>query len=199
MPRLRKLDGRVALAQRLSEISALHFDLMRVELYCRRYEHEMSGPRPEPLVVASLCSAAIVCYGRTCNTGVRPAISSDVIDRLAATHRKTHDRVKALRDKWISHSVNDMEETRVVIEARGTHVLRVFEEHQALLAAAPRDMRALARLCRALNRHLGKWIREERVAVERKLREMPPTYIASLSAAGWSKLGRKPDRARSKW
>jgi len=204
VPRTRRLDGRLRLARKLAELASVHYDLLIVERLCRRFDKEIRSRNLDPLVASALSIAAIVRYGRTFGSGVRPPIPPALISTLPKTLQKAHRRCKALRDKWAAHSVNDMEETRVVFEAipkapQSVQILAVFEEHQLIASVSDRDMRLLAQLCRALNERLGPEIIRERSRVLEMAQAMSPGEMARLKRATWTKLGRYPEKARPTW
>jgi hypothetical protein len=127
-----------------------------------------------------------------------------MIQALPKSLQKAHRRLKAMRDKWAAHSVNDMEETRVVFEAARSadgsiRIVGVYEEHQILAAASSSDMDLLAQLCRALNKRLGKAIIDERSHVLSVAQQLGASDTGKLRSARWAKLGRRPERARSPW
>lgn len=202
--RTRKLDGRLPVAQRLADLASLHFDLLAAERLCELYQLEWSKRSVNPEILSAICVATIMRYGRTFGTGVRPPLLRSIIGSLSPALRRVHSRFKDLRDKWIAHSVNDMEETRVVIEARRKSasklvVIDVFEEHQTVAALSTQEMTQLARLLRAINKELGREIQIERGAVLRRLKGLPANEIALLSRAKWAQLDKRRSAARARW
>ena len=194
--RVRRQNARMAASRRLSNLASIHADLFWVEWLCARFEKECAASKPDVLVVAALSAAAIVRYGRVIGTGVRGPVAAPLIASLGVAHRRTHDRVKVLRDKWVAHSVNDMDETRIVVKTMGGNVVHIYEESQAIHSLSLPKIRSLGRLARALNRKVGAEIRRERVAVAEHLRRLPPEELAGLEGVAWSRLGKHPDKPR---
>lgn len=196
MPRIRRTSGRITASRRLSNLASIHADLFWVEWLCARFEKECASTKPDVLVVAALSAAAIVRYGRVVGTGVRGPVAAPLIASLGAAHRGTHDRIKVLRDKWVAHSVNDMDETRVVVETKDGNVVDVYEESQEISSLSLPKIRALGRLARALNRKVGAEIRSERTNFAQHMQRLPPEVLAGLDRVAWSRLGKQPDKSR---
>ncbi len=200
----RKLDGRLPVAQRLADLASLHFDLLAAERLCELYQREWAKRSFNPEIVSAICIAAIMRYGRTFGTGVRPPLLRSIIGSLSPALRTVHSQFKDLRDKWIAHSVNDMEETRIVIEVRRESpskldVIDVFEEHQTIAAVSRQEIKHFARLLRAINKKLGRAIQTERAAVLQSLKALPAGEIARRPRAKWTQLGKRPSAGRSRW
>lgn len=92
----------------------------------RRY----STPGPlDPMVHHALYATALIYYARAFKSGVRNSCSIDSLG-LQEAERLEHDRLIALRDKWLAHSVNDLDQVAVGI------LLSTFEKDATVVDVA---------------------------------------------------------------
>lgn len=70
------------------------------------------------MIEHALYAVALVYYARVFTSGVRQACSLDALS-LTEAERQEHDRLIALRDKWLAHSVNALDQVAVGILLSG--------------------------------------------------------------------------------
>jgi hypothetical protein len=198
-----KLNGKMQSSLNLEDISAIHFDLLAVDQIILRFFREIVKRNFDPFIVSSLCVSAIMRYCRVFSSGIRNPLDPKIINLLSNQNQKTHYFIKSHRDKWIAHSVNDMEETRIVINASKTNkddilILDVYEEYMAIFTLSEIEMAKLQKLSKALNKLIGLKIQQERQLFVKYLRQLPKDTLNKIPDSCWSELGKKPDRARSR-
>ena len=121
-----RYDFSIPAAQKLSDLSGIKSDLEAVIRICARCEKltkEITFPEKkgglewfdEIQTVGDLAFAAVVRYGRTFNTGTRSGIPAAWITSLSSDLQKEHVYFKNLRDKYIAHSVNQLEDNQVFV------------------------------------------------------------------------------------
>lgn len=124
-----RYDFSVPEAQRLSDLTGVDADLdavIRVCARCVRLMDELGAP-PENspqswlddfYAIGDLTFAAVIRYGRTLSSGVRQGIPQEWIDALPPELSECHRYFKALRDKYIAHSVSELEDNQVFVILR---------------------------------------------------------------------------------
>lgn len=121
-----RFDFSISEAQRLSDLTSVDSDLEAVIRICDRCERLSATltkiPESAPLTWlddlqahGDLMFAAVIRYGRTIASGVRQGIPRDWIDALPKTAQESHEYFKALRDKYVAHSVNQLEDNQVFV------------------------------------------------------------------------------------
>jgi len=125
-----RFDFCVPEAKWLSDLTGIRNDLEGVARICARVQNDAGNFRFGPdvnavamiyerMLAADLVCAAIVRYMRTHGTGVRSGIPSSWVEDLPIDLRDAHTYFKNLRDKFIAHSVNPLEDNQVFAWVRG--------------------------------------------------------------------------------
>lgn len=133
-----RVDFCIAEAKWLSDLTGIQNDLEAAVRVCNRIHRDAERFNLEPGVdilammeeralVAELVCAATVRLMRTLGTGVRSGIPAAWLDDLPANLRNAHSYFKSLRDKFIAHSVNPLEDNQVFawVKGYGTSKARV--------------------------------------------------------------------------
>jgi hypothetical protein len=121
-----RYDFSIAEAQRLSDLNGIEADLAAVVRLCSRWQKlaaELGSPQEGSGLewwertqdLGDLGFAAVVRYGRSFGSGVRSGILPEVIASLGDSHSKSHTYFKALRDKYVAHSVSELEDNQVFV------------------------------------------------------------------------------------
>lgn len=172
-----RYDFSIPEAQRLSDLTGVDVDLeatVRICERCDRLIDEMAAP-PEgnPLpwwddfqALGDLMFAAVVRYGRTFNSGVRQGIPQDWLDSLSEVLRESHLYFKALRDKYIAHSVSKLEDNQVFVMlspqfSEQQEPSHVTVDRGRLLGISKNDIERLKTLAGALRTRVGTEIDAE--------------------------------------
>jgi hypothetical protein len=79
-----------------------------------RIRHYSTFSPLDPVINHALYAAALNYYARAFKSGVRNACTIDSLS-LTEQERQEHDRLIALRDKWLAHSVNVLDQVAVGI------------------------------------------------------------------------------------
>jgi hypothetical protein len=125
-----RFDFCVPEAKWLSDLTGIKNDLEAVARICERVQNDASNFKFEPgvdvlamlderMLAADLICAAIVRFMRTHGTGVRSGIPSSWVEKLPIDLRNAHTYFKNLRDKFIAHSVNPLEDNQVFAWVKG--------------------------------------------------------------------------------
>ena len=190
-----RYDFSVPEAQRLADLSGIDSDLEAVVRICARCGRLMEdlAKRPESDGVAlwddmqalgDLMFAAVVRYGRSFASGARQGIPSDWIALLPATLQETHSYFKALRDKYVAHSVNQLEDNQVFVMltpqfAEQQEPTRITVESGRLIALGQADLQCLASLVEALRKMVADEVESETSKLLTIARQLPLEEIIS--------------------
>lgn len=136
-----RFDFSIPEAKWLSDLTGIRNDLEAVARVCDRIQRDASKFRFElgvnalammedRMLASDLVCASIVRFMRTHGTGVRSGIPAAWLDDLPIDLRNAFSYFKNLRDKFIAHSVNPLEDNQVFawVKGHGTsdaHVTRV--------------------------------------------------------------------------
>jgi len=192
-----RYDFSIPEAQRLSDLSGVDSDLEAVLRICGRCEQVTKNlPQPtetnglawweEIQALGDLMFAAVVRYGRTLNSGAREGIPFDWISSLPEDLQQSHEYFKALRDKYIAHSVSQLEDNQVFVmlapqfaeQQEPTHIT-VDRGH--LVALGLPELRQLASLAEALRRVVAEQMDQETSKLLEIARAMPIAEIRERS------------------
>ncbi|MCX5707943.1 MAG: hypothetical protein NTY14_03055 [Candidatus Omnitrophica bacterium] len=126
--------------------------------------------------------AAVVKYGRVFNSGVRRAITKDLINNLESNFQKDHEEFMALRDRYVAHSVNNFEEnyTQVYIKdpmSQNPEFNQISVMHNRVVSISVDDMNRLAVLAKELMDKIGSLMKAEKPKVEEIARRIPVTEL----------------------
>ena len=143
-------------AHRLASLGSISSDLHAVLRYCTE-AIQASRDHAGPSVEQALREAAVVRYGRCFATGVRAPLPRDLFELAPDGVRVSHEHFIDVRNKHVAHSVNEYEETDVVIllEKVG-HRYEIFDVGTAHVQRSALDGSDLPRLM-----ELTKWLLEE--------------------------------------
>ena len=126
----------------------------------------------------ALTNAAVVRYSRCFADGVRANITNSVLEGLPENQNKDHEFFIALRNKYIAHSVNAFEETKIVaylvpedVGPRGIET--IGRQHLRLASLAAQDFYRLKALSLELHRQVSLIIHEEERKVLDAARKLP--------------------------
>jgi len=192
-----RYDFSIPETQRLSDLNGIDSDLEAVIRICTRCEKLMTGlPKPteadglvwweEVQSFGDLMFAAVVRYGRTLTSGARQGIPTEWISLLLEDLQESHAYFKALRDKYIAHSVSQLEDTQVFIM-----LTPQFSEHQKpaqitvdrghLITLGGRELNRLTDLVEALRKRVAEEIKVETSKLLEIARSMPIEEIKTRS------------------
>lgn len=172
-----RYDFSIPEAQLLSDLSGIDSDLeavLRICARCEKHMKEMSPPVAGPgmewlddvQALGDLTFAAVVRYGRTLATGKREKIQADWINALPDPMRESHTYFKALRDKYIAHSVNQLEDNQVFVQltpqfSEQQEPTHITVDRGRLVTLGLSDLRRLVILVKALRKVVANEIESE--------------------------------------
>lgn len=100
----------------IADLAGYKHDLDTVDDACRRILSLTQRPPVDTELVDIIWTAAVVNYARYHSRGARQPLSKDLLDSLSPAAKATHERLIAVRDKHIAHSVNSMETNLAICE-----------------------------------------------------------------------------------
>lgn len=121
-----RYDFSIPEAQWLSDLYSIESDLENVIRICNKCE-KLSKELIIPIeqrtlewfedyqMFGDLTFAAIIWYGRTFGSGIRKTIPKQWIDKMPINLQKEHNYFKELRNKYIAHSVNKLEDNQIFV------------------------------------------------------------------------------------
>lgn len=129
-------------------------------------------------LLEALTNAAVVRYSRCFASGVRANIPSRVLDGLPESLTKDHEFFVALRNKYIAHSVNAFEETKIVAylvpeESGARGVASISVQQDRLASLGTKDFNRLKSLSIELHNRISIIIEEEKQKVLDVARRLP--------------------------
>jgi hypothetical protein len=188
-----RYDFSIPQAQRLSDLAGIDADLdsvVRMTIRCEKIGRQLltnpatASPsldwQEDLLALGDLMFAAVVRYGRTLGTGVRMGIPKVWIESLPERLRESHEYFKALRDKYIAHSVNALEDNQVFLllspqlpndANQRPHSISV--DRGSLVGLARSDLVDLRELATVLKSRVGSEIQKETEKLLELAKAMP--------------------------
>jgi hypothetical protein len=135
-----RFDFCIPEAKWMSDLTGIHNDLEAVMRICERVQNDANNFKFEPgvnvlamlderMLASDLVCAAIVRFMRTHGTGVRNGIPSSWVEDLPIDLRDANTYFKNLRDKFIAHSVNPLEDNQVFAWVKGYGTLGAQVTH----------------------------------------------------------------------
>ena len=162
-----RYDFSIPEAQKLSDLAGIDVDLDAVIRICARCvakAKEIAWPTEDSRDIrwyeelqslGDLSFAAVVRYGRTFGSGTRSGIPAAWISTLPEALRDDHAYFKALRDKYVAHSVNELEDNQVFVLLKpqiGEHqeATSITVDRGRLVGIDPLKLETLSELASAL-------------------------------------------------
>ena len=141
----------------------------------------------EMQALGDLMFAAVVRYGRTLSTGAREGIPANWIDSLPEALRESHTYFKALRDKYIAHSVSQLEDNQVFVIltpqlAEPQEPTHITIDRGHLVTIGQGDLRSLVNLVEALRKTVATEVESETSRLLAIARAMPIEEIKARRA-----------------
>jgi hypothetical protein len=163
---LRFVELNIPEARLLADLSSQANDLQTTADMCDLALAEFSKGSLVVGLLEALTIAAVVRYSRCFAKGVRAKIPSSVLEGLPVNQNTDHDFFVALRNKYIAHSVNEFEETKIVAylvpEERGPRgVASIGVQHDRLASLGAKDFTRLKALSLELHCRVSIIIHKE--------------------------------------
>lgn len=164
-------------AKRYFDLTGIENDLQSCSYYCEKYINVMEHiASPDPLTdrehLECIATFAFVKYGRCFKGGVRSSTEKELSQQIAEKDLELHKHALDIRDKHISHSINEFENHRLRVwlnpKERGRKVNNVNIESHRLVAPSPEFF---TRLTALIETHLT-WIKTEQKKESAALKEL---------------------------
>jgi hypothetical protein len=201
---MKKIEGvyRHESARRLADLSGVEADLDLVIRACDLFAcTPVLGSDDAILMSRSLGTFALVTYCRTLESRVRIGIPSRVIQGLPHDLKLAHDSLKAMRDKYVTHSVNldEGNQVDVTLQSDASGNLRLDAlgtSHSRVAGFTHEEMLSLRAVATALKAWAsGEWDRE-RDALWDVLDAMDPNEV--VAALSETRPVGHPERAKTR-
>lgn len=156
MTNLQTFDFCVSETRYLADLYGIRGDLHAVRISAEIFLRLPQAESVEQFFVKrALCWASIATYGRTFGIGIREPLPLRVIESLGQALAESHRYFKALRDRWVAHSVNNFEQSAVTIQASinadgAWDIASVGDKHSNVAMLSHSDMAKLLALSTAL-------------------------------------------------
>lgn len=183
-------------AKRLADLYGIAYDLQACRDYCDKYlrafEGAFSRATDEAKHLECFSVYVFVKYGRCFKGGVRGKAGVEALTALSAEDLELHNLVVNIRDKYVAHSVNDLESHKVQVwlnpEEKGRKINSVGIESDYLAGPEPRMFESLKQIIDKLL----SWIEAEKKREEERL---IPIVAKNYDLNGlYSREAESPDR-----
>ncbi|MBJ7575479.1 hypothetical protein [Luteimonas sp. MC1828] len=103
-------------AQRLADLAGVERDLELAKEACDLFLGMPHVGSREAIALSNAVGGyALVTYFRTIGSGARSGITADQVAGLTPALQKVHERLKAVRSHYVTHSVNQQEQNKVTV------------------------------------------------------------------------------------
>jgi hypothetical protein len=191
-PAHRLLEGEEA--TRWADLNGMLGDIDRSKAACRRILRLLNATPPDDELVDMLWHYALLSYGRCFAVGVRGVPRGEIIAKLDKSGQAAHEFYMQVRDKFVAHSVNELEQDQAAVLLRDPRLgeaeflgvaavrLRAIPsgrpQVQGLFQQCYRVNRVLVRLASPLGQSLHAWARAQELDA---LYDLPRVQFASGS------------------
>ncbi|RYX80124.1 hypothetical protein EON83_29945 [bacterium] len=192
-----RYDFSIPEAQWLADLCGVGSDLDSVIRLCktvttgaerliRKPEEDALGWFDDIQMVGDLAFAAVIRYGRTLTSGIRDGIPREWIEELPAELKEAHNYFKTLRDKYIAHSVNALEDNQVFVflkpqfsDAQEPSAITV--DRGRLIAPGLKEIALLSEIATCLKQRVETEVASESARILEIARNMPIDEIRMRS------------------
>jgi hypothetical protein len=175
----------------LSRLTSIEHDLRSARNLCTYLENQIAlAPDgwPPADITDAFSTAIVVRYSRAFVTGVRNGLGKRELTVLSQEQLDNHNRLRALRDKHIAHSVNAFENTRVqarycLERVNDEGITSISAAHYRVFGLSQRDIENLKELCTCLLAHVDQLIDQEKKALLPVIRARPLEEVLTTKAS----------------
>ncbi len=179
----RAVEVTLSEAERLADLYGIVIDLETVSQLCNKAIAFEQSRNRDSVVVEGLVTAALVRYSRCFTSGVRFRLRREEIKILGENFLAAHDYFKALRDKFVAHSVNPFEETFVTATAGERDGVRFPIEFvgpgQVTVRLSAHEAEPLAQLAASVKAVVDAKVRIGERRLLAVIKKLPPDTIHS--------------------
>lgn len=187
----------------LADLAGTKYDLETAQGFCDQLAAiDLTSPGAQ-IVADALSTAIVVRYSRCFTIGVRKKLKDDVLIELPEYLREVHKFLRLVRDKYIAHSVNGLEENEVTVHVRAppdppaVGGIGIREARTIILGAE--EVVQVRELCRAVASSVDRMIAEQQTVVKQQIERLPVEEIYRLPEPAayvpdWEKMGRSRRR-----
>lgn len=171
-------------AKMLADLAGIDEDLQHAIAICDKLLDIWHQIPTDEVVIEALSTAVLVRYCRCFTSGVRQRLPEVLLASLSPTHRRLHEVLRDLRDKYIAHSVSPFEENIVTVEVTaqpGTQrLVDVSVDHRRFAGLKPDMLIDIRGLASALSDQVSAQLSAERCRILEVLRLLPADIVDQL-------------------
>jgi hypothetical protein len=187
----------------LADLTGIKVDLETARDFARMLKKEFESEKPNWTLVDPLSTAILVRYSRPFVTGVRSCLGEEAIQRLSGPQREKHARLRAFRDKHISHSVNAFEDNQPVARyweerAKEEGITSIECNHSRITGLSSDDVEAVVELTTEMLVYVDTRLKEEKAKVLEIVRKIPLETVLSGAKGPWFPDMKSIDKRRPK-
>lgn len=187
----------------LADLTGIKVDLETARDFARKLKKEFESEKPNWALVDLLSTAILVRYSRPFVTGVRSRLGDEAIQRLSGPQREKHARLRAFRDKHISHSVNAFEDNQPVARyweerVKEEGITSIECNHSRVMGLSLGDVEAVIELTTEMLVYVDTRLKEEKAKVLEIVRKIPLETVLSGIKGPWLPDMRSIDKRRPK-
>lgn len=175
----------------LARLTSIEHDLRSARDLCTYLENEFalapSGWPPSEITDA-FSTAIVVRYSRAFLKGARHGLGERELTVLSQEQLENHNRLRALRDKHMAHSVNAFEDTRVqarycLERVKDEGITSVSAAHYRVFGLSQKDIENVKELCTCLLVHVDRLIAGQKKALLSVIRAFPFDEVLAAKAS----------------
>jgi hypothetical protein len=165
-------------AEALADYTGIASDLRTAGEFAQMILDERAKKQPNWSLSDPLTTAAIVRYARPFMSGVRRRLDCAALEVLTPAQRSMHDRLCAIRNKHIAHSVNAFEDSQPVARyweerVREEGIESISCQHRRVIGLSGDELNGILELTAAMLVYVEARLAEERAKVLEAVRRMP--------------------------
>jgi hypothetical protein len=178
------VDLKISEAALYADLYGISVDLHDAREMAETLKKELTVERPNCQLVELYSIAITVKYSRCFVTGIRARLKEEDLSILSPEHRKAHERIRAIRDKHIVHSINSFEEN----QPRANYCLErltdegitgISCEHGRIVGLGLGDLENVIELTTILSGRIESLMEQEKTKLLATVRQMPIDEILS--------------------
>ena len=164
-------------AEYLADLDGIEYDLTSTISLCEELKKVIENEDYASTMIDTLSTTISVRYSRPFASGVRKKIDIKNIATIPEELIQEHERILAIRNKYVAHSVNAFEESQVVgyyikecPKEKG--ITSVSVQHGRVMGFTYRDAESIIKIATLVLRYVNDEITKERAKILRLVREI---------------------------
>jgi hypothetical protein len=172
----------------LADLNGMMIDLQNTIDFCNDLQKLYRAGNYGVTLVDALSTAILVRYCRSFVSGVRLNIKHDEVKTLSSEEIDAHKIYMSLRNKHIAHSVNDLEENKVVayyIEERPEEGFNgISVQHGRVISLSSQDLDTIVSLCGKFIEYIDAEMKVEKTKILQQVNQLSMDTVLSWGMGG---------------